>query len=57
MLTATPEGGPHAAACTFAAAVVEGDLVVFGNVGDSRVYWLPDPGGSGMGALVPQTVQ
>jgi serine/threonine protein phosphatase PrpC/predicted nucleic acid-binding Zn ribbon protein len=50
VLTATPEGGPNAAACTFAAAVVEGDLVVFGNVGDSRVYWLPDPGGSGMGA-------
>jgi serine/threonine protein phosphatase PrpC len=50
VLAATPEGGPNAAACTFAAAVVEGDLVVFGNVGDSRVYWLPDPGGSGMGA-------
>ena len=50
VLAATPEGGPDAAACTFAAAVVEGDLVVFGNVGDSRVYWLPDPGGTGMGA-------
>lgn len=34
----------NAASCTFAAAVVEGDLVVYGNVGDSRVYWLPDPG-------------
>src|SRR5215217_5623140 len=33
-----------AAACTFAAAVVEGDLIVFGNVGDSRVYWIPDRG-------------
>jgi serine/threonine protein phosphatase PrpC/predicted nucleic acid-binding Zn ribbon protein len=50
VLAATPDGGPNAAACTFAAAVVEGDLVVFGNVGDSRVYWLPDPGSSGMGA-------
>ncbi len=50
VLTATPADGPNAAACTFAAAVVEGDLVVFGNVGDSRVYWLPDPGGAGMGA-------
>jgi serine/threonine protein phosphatase PrpC/predicted nucleic acid-binding Zn ribbon protein len=50
VLAATPAGGPDAAACTFAAAVVEGDLVVFGNVGDSRVYWLPDPGGSGLGA-------
>jgi serine/threonine protein phosphatase PrpC len=34
----------NAASCTFAAAVVEGDLVVFGNVGDSRVYWIPDHG-------------
>ena len=50
VLAATPEDGANAAACTFAAAVVEGDLVVFGNVGDSRVYWLPDPGGSGAGA-------
>jgi serine/threonine protein phosphatase PrpC len=50
VLASTPDGGPNAAACTFAAAVVDGDLVVFGNVGDSRVYWLPDPGGSGMGA-------
>lgn len=50
VLAATPEDGVDAAACTFAAAVVEGDLVVFGNVGDSRVYWLPDPGGSGAGA-------
>lgn len=50
VLATTPEAAPNAAACTFAAAVVEGDLVVFGNVGDSRVYWLPDPGGSGMGA-------
>ena len=50
VLAATPDEGANAAACTFAAAVVEGDLVVFGNVGDSRVYWLPDPGGSGAGA-------
>ena len=28
--------------CTIAAAVVEDGLVVAGNVGDSRVYWLPD---------------
>ncbi len=50
VLAATPEGSPNPAACTFAAAVVEGDLVVFGNVGDSRVYWLPDAGGSGPGS-------
>lgn len=34
----------NAASCTFAAAVIEGSLVVHGNVGDSRVYWLPDAG-------------
>jgi len=34
----------NAASCTFAAAVVEGDLVAYANVGDSRVYWLPDTG-------------
>lgn len=28
--------------CTFVAAVVQGDTVVTGNVGDSRAYWLPD---------------
>jgi serine/threonine protein phosphatase PrpC len=34
----------NAASCTFAAAVIEGHLVVHGNLGDSRVYWLPDAG-------------
>jgi serine/threonine protein phosphatase PrpC len=34
----------NAASCTFAAAVLEGDQIFFGNVGDSRTYWLPDPG-------------
>jgi serine/threonine protein phosphatase PrpC len=43
----TATGSENAASCTFAAAVVEGDLVVFGNVGDSRVYWIPDHGSSG----------
>lgn len=38
----TAADSENSASCTFAAAVVEGDLVVFGNVGDSRVYWLPD---------------
>ena len=28
--------------CTIAAAVIEDGAVVTGNVGDSRVYWLPD---------------
>ena len=40
----TAPGSENAASCTFAAAVVEADLVVFGNVGDSRIYWIPDHG-------------
>lgn len=28
--------------CTFSAAVMVGDLVVYGNIGDSRAYWVPD---------------
>ncbi|GAB3703762.1 PP2C family protein-serine/threonine phosphatase [Mariniluteicoccus flavus] len=34
------------ASCTFAAAVVVDDLIVFGNIGDSRVYWIADEGDS-----------
>src|SRR5215216_734636 len=43
----TAKDSSSTASCTFAAAVVEDDLIVFGNVGDSRVYWIPDRGGSG----------
>jgi serine/threonine protein phosphatase PrpC len=39
----TAVASDNAASCTFAAAVVEGDLAVYANVGDSRVYWIPDP--------------
>jgi serine/threonine protein phosphatase PrpC len=35
-------GGENAPSCTFAAAVVDRELVVAGWVGDSRVYWLGD---------------
>jgi serine/threonine protein phosphatase PrpC len=35
---------PSAASCTFVAAVVEGDTLVVGSVGDSRAYWIPDVG-------------
>ena len=38
----TASDSQNAAAATFAGAVLEGDLCVFANVGDSRVYWLPD---------------
>ena len=34
----------NAASCTFAAAVLEGDRIYYGNVGDSRIYWIPDDG-------------
>ena len=47
MIDNTVHGSENAASCTFAAAVVEADLVVFGNVGDSRIYWIPDHGSSG----------
>ena len=40
----TAPGSENAASCTFAAAVIDGGQIVFGNVGDSRVYWLPDTG-------------
>ncbi|WP_278247761.1 PP2C family serine/threonine-protein phosphatase [Intrasporangium flavum] len=33
---------PNPPSCTFVAAVVEDGVVVTGNVGDSRAYWLPD---------------
>ncbi|WP_374947202.1 PP2C family serine/threonine-protein phosphatase [Agreia sp.] len=32
--------------CTFSAAVIDGPLVVVGQVGDSRVYWIADEGKS-----------
>lgn len=44
VVATTTEDGPNTASCTFAAAVVTDHLVVHGNVGDSRVYWLPDAG-------------
>ncbi|GGM94953.1 hypothetical protein GCM10009721_21540 [Terrabacter tumescens] len=39
---AVVEDVPNPPSCTFVAAVVEDDVIVAGNVGDSRVYWLPD---------------
>lgn len=47
--TGTPAGTERtgsedvgAASCTFAAAMIADRLLVFGNLGDSRVYWVPD---------------
>jgi len=44
VIATTAPDSDHAASCTLAAAVLQGDLVVYGNVGDSRVYWFPDVG-------------
>jgi serine/threonine protein phosphatase PrpC len=42
--TADVPPAPSPASCTFIAAVLEGDLLVVGSVGDSRAYWIPDTG-------------
>jgi hypothetical protein len=47
VIESTAPGSDNAASCTFAAAVVENGVVVFGNIGDSRVYWIPDHGSGG----------
>lgn len=41
MATTPPDAG-NPASCTFVAVVVEDDLCVFGNIGDSRAYWITD---------------
>ncbi len=38
----TPEGSEHPPSATFVAAIVEGAVLSYANVGDSRAYWLPD---------------
>jgi serine/threonine protein phosphatase PrpC len=43
-LVAEHVGGQNPPSCTFAVAVVDGDLVVAAWIGDSRVYWLGDDG-------------
>jgi serine/threonine protein phosphatase PrpC len=47
VIESTAPGSDNAASCTFAAAVVQDGVVVFGNVGDSRIYWIPDHGSGG----------
>ena len=43
----TPDGSEHPPSATFVAAIVEGSVLSYANVGDSRAYWLPD-GGQGV---------
>ncbi len=44
VLANTAAESDNAASCTFVAAVVEGNLIITGNIGDSRAYWIPDLG-------------
>jgi len=39
VIAATPPDSANTASATFAAAVVDGDRLVFASLGDSRVYW------------------
>lgn len=41
---AAADDDPTPPACTMASAIVEDNLIVGGNVGDSRVYWIPASG-------------
>ncbi len=40
----TAPDSPNPASATFVCAVVEGPSLVHANVGDSRIYWVPDQG-------------
>lgn len=42
VLAAVTTDVPNPPSCTLAAAIVEDHTVIAGNVGDSRIYWLPD---------------
>ena len=46
VIATTKAGDPNSPSCTFTGAIVSGATAYVGNVGDSRIYWLPD-GGSG----------
>lgn len=46
VVAGTDPESSNAPSCTFAAAEVDGDLIVWGNIGDSRIYWLADTGES-----------
>ncbi len=50
VLRQTPDSN---ASSTFAAAVIDDDLVCWGAIGDSRIYWLPDPGSPDPGSPDP----
>jgi serine/threonine protein phosphatase PrpC len=46
IVAVTDEASPSPASATFSVAVVEGTRLSVANIGDSRVYWIPDHGES-----------
>ena len=44
VIASTSADTANPSSCTFVAVVLEDDLCVFGNIGDSRAYWITDPG-------------
>jgi serine/threonine protein phosphatase PrpC len=44
VVAAAPDDASSPASATYCAAVLEGDTLTYANVGDSRIYWLPDEG-------------
>jgi len=42
VVAAAPDDATNPASATFCAAVLEGETLTYANVGDSRIYWLPD---------------
>lgn len=44
IIAAVPGTRANPPSCTFTAAILDGALLVTGNVGDSRSYWIPDSG-------------
>lgn len=44
VVAAAPADASNPASATYCAAVLEGDTLTYANVGDSRIYWLPDEG-------------
>ena len=47
VVAAAPDDATNPASATYCAAVLEGETLTYANVGDSRIYWLPD-GGAGV---------
>ncbi|UUZ59161.1 tetratricopeptide repeat protein [Nocardioides sp. B-3] len=42
VVSAAPADAKNPASATYCAAVLEGETLTYANVGDSRIYWLPD---------------